>query len=250
MTVFRITPRQTTNLQPFDVPELRVKGTGQTSELDLLPTLQELRQAILNKYSNLAARNLDTRVSFKAGYDSIQCDTKALGDNRDTIYLRTKNFLLPSQPDSFVIVFGANHVTTGKALYSNFSVYGRRALNGVGSVDNTSFPTAEQFLPGNPNAKYFYVYKIARQCRANEDCLAIRTGPGAAGIPLNQPAFVAFRAYLEVQTKVGPEFEELLYDQAIEFSPRRPDPEPISQPPDLDDDEDEDELSDEGFTAK
>jgi hypothetical protein len=242
MTVFRITPRETTNLRPFDVPELRVKGTGQTNELDLLPTQQELGQAILNKYSNLSARNLETRVAFKAGYDSIQRDTNALGDNRDTIYLRTKNFLLPAQPDNFVIVYGANHVTTGKALYSNFSVYGRRALNGVGSVDNTSFPTAEQFLPGNPNAKYFYVYKIARQCGANQDCLTIPTGPGAMGIPYDQPAFVAFRAYLELQTKVGPEFEELLYDQAIEFSPRGLDPEPIPQPPDLDDDEDEDEL--------
>ena len=221
MTVFRTTPRQTTNLQPFDVPVLRVKGTGQTNELDLLPTQHELGQAILNKYSNLSARNLETRVAFKAGYDSIQRDTNALGDNRDTIYLRTKNFLLPSQPDNFVIVYGVNHVTTGKALYSNFSVYGRKALNGVGSVSNNSFPTAEQFLAGNPNAKYFYVYKIARQCSANEEvaCLAIPTGPGAAGIPLNQPAFVAFRAYLELATKVGPEFEELLYDQAIEFGP-------------------------------
>ena len=243
MTVFRITPRQATNLQPFDVPELRVKGTGQTNELDLLPTQKELGQAILNKYSNLSARNLDTRVAFKAGYDSIQRDTDALGDNRDTIYLRTKNFLLPAEPDNFVIVYGANHVTTGKAKYSNFGVYGRLALNGVGSVDNTNFPTAEEFLPGNPNAQYFYVYKIARQCGANEDCLAIPTGPGAAGIPLNQPAFLAFRAYLELATKVGPEFEELLYDQAIEFSPRRLDSEPIPGPSDLDDDEDE--LSDE-----
>jgi len=207
-------------------------------------------QAILNKYCNLSARNLETRVAFKAGYDSIQRDTNALGDNRDSIYLRTKNFLLPDDPDNFVIVYGANHVTTGKALYSNFSVYGRKALNGVGSVDNTSFPTAEQYLPENPDAKYFYVYKIARQCGANEDCLAIRTGPGATGIPLNQPAFVAFRAYLELQTKVGPEFEELLYDQAIEFSPGRQDPEPIPRPPDLDDDEDEDELSDEEFAAR
>jgi hypothetical protein len=53
---------------------------------------------------------------------------------------------------------------------------------------------------------------------------------------------------LELQTKVGPEFEELLYDQAIEFSPRCLDPEPIPRPPDLDDDEDE--LSDEEFMNK
>jgi hypothetical protein len=92
----------------------------------------------------------------------------------------------------------------------------------VGSVDNPSFPTAEQFLPGNPSAKYFYVYKIARHCGPSEDvpCLAIPTGPGAAGIPVYQPAFLAFRAYVEPSTKVGPEFEEVLYDQAIQFNPR------------------------------
>jgi hypothetical protein len=35
-----------------------------------------------------------------------------------------------------------------------------------------------------------------------------------------QPAFLAFRAYVEPSTKVGPEFEEVLYDQAIKFNPR------------------------------
>jgi hypothetical protein len=181
VTVFRITPRQMTTLQPFDVPNLRVKGTGQTNELDLLPTEQELGQAILNKYSYLSSRNLQTSVAFEAGYDAIQRNTNALGDNRDTIYLRSENFFLLEEPDDFVIVYGPNHVATGKAVYSNVSVYGRIAMNGVGSVDNTSLPTAEQFLPGNPLAKYFYVYKFARQCGPSEDvpCRAIPTGPRA-----------------------------------------------------------------------
>jgi hypothetical protein len=101
--------------------------------------------------------------------------TNAFGDNRDTIYLQSENFLLEQNPDDFVIVYGLNHVKTGKAVYSNFSVYGKRALNGVGSVDNNSFPTAEQFLTGNRFAKYFYVYKIARQCTTNEEipCLPV-----------------------------------------------------------------------------
>lgn len=222
VTVYRITPKQTASPQPFAVPQLRVKGTGHTNELDLLPTEKELGQAILNRYSYLSPRDLQTSVAFEAGYDAIQRGTNALGDNRDTIYLRSKNFFLRENSDDFVIIYGPNHAATGKAVYSNFGVYGRIALNGVASVDDANFPTADQFLPGNPLAKYFYVYKIARHCEPGEDvpCIAIPTGPGAAGIPVAQPAFLAFRAYVEPSTKVGPEFEEVLYDQAIKFNPR------------------------------
>ena len=223
MTVFRITPKSATNLEPFAVPELRIKGTGHTNELDLLETEEELGRAILARYDYLSPRDLQTSVAFEAGYDAIQRNTNALGDNRDTIYLRSDNFFLRERPDDFVIVYGANHAATGKATYSNFGVYGRIALNGVGSVDNTVFPTAEEFLLGNPLARYFYVYKIARHCDSNESlpCLAIPTGPGAAGIPVTQPAFLAFRAYVEPSTKVGPAYEEVLYDRAIKFNPHQ-----------------------------
>jgi hypothetical protein len=222
VTVFRITPRQPAFPRPFLVPDLRVKGTGDTNELNLLPTEHELGEAIRKKYSYLAPRSLEPSVAFVAGYEAVQDDTNAYGDNRDTIYLRSDNFFLEDNPDDFVVVYGVNHVKTGKAVYSNFSVYGKRALNGVGSVDNSSFPTAEQFLPGNRFAKYFYVYKIARQCTPNEEipCLPISTKPPAEGIEVDQLAFLAFRAYVEPSTKVGPEFEEVLYDQAIKFSPR------------------------------
>lgn len=223
VTVFRVTPRNFANTRPFPVPELRVKGTGQTKELDLKKTQDELRLAILARYDNLAPRELDTSVAFEAGYEAIQLNTNALGDNRDTIYLRTTNFFLRERPDDFVIVYGANHAATGKAVYSNFGVYGRIALNGVGSVDNTGFPTAEEFLPGNPAAKYFYVYMLARHCTGNESipCLSVPIGPGSQGIPVTQPAFLAFRAYVEPSTKVGPAYEEILYDHAIKFNPPR-----------------------------
>jgi hypothetical protein len=92
----------------------------------------------------------------------------------------------------------------------------------VAAVDSTNFGTAEEFLPGNPLAKYFYVYKIARHCDRGDSvpCIEVPTGPGAAGIPLSQPALIGFRAYLEPSTKVGPTFEEVLYDRAIKFNPR------------------------------
>ncbi len=55
--IFRLTPRKTMASKPFPVPELRVRGTGKT-ELDLLPAVEELRQAILAKYENLHATEI------------------------------------------------------------------------------------------------------------------------------------------------------------------------------------------------
>jgi hypothetical protein len=52
--VFRITPNESTKLDPYNYPELRVRGTGKT-EFDLADDLEQLREAILNEYSNLNA---------------------------------------------------------------------------------------------------------------------------------------------------------------------------------------------------
>ena len=57
--VFRITPNESTKLDPYDYPELRVRGTG-TTEFDLMDDLEELEDAILNKYSELNATELPT----------------------------------------------------------------------------------------------------------------------------------------------------------------------------------------------
>lgn len=45
-TVFRITPNISTELDPYNMPELRVRGTGKT-EFDLMDDLEQLRKAIL-----------------------------------------------------------------------------------------------------------------------------------------------------------------------------------------------------------
>ncbi|HPH48247.1 MAG TPA: hypothetical protein PLK98_01885, partial [Methanothrix sp.] len=56
-TVFRVTPNQTTKLDPYEFPNLRVRGTG-TTEFDLMDDLEQLRMAILDTYSNLSATEL------------------------------------------------------------------------------------------------------------------------------------------------------------------------------------------------
>jgi hypothetical protein len=136
--VFRITPNESTKLDPYNMPELRVRGTGKT-EFDLMNDLEQLRKAILKKYSGLNATELPTSIAATTGSDGIQRGIDVLGPANDACYLWTGSqavssptppfpnlslyydFLrnpavtLGSDPNEFIIVYGVNHVATGKA---------------------------------------------------------------------------------------------------------------------------------------
>jgi len=242
-TVFRLTPNESAELDPYDMPELRVRGTG-TTEFDLMDDVEELREAILNKYKGLNAMELPTSVALPAGSDAIQRGIDGIGPNNDCLYLWTGNqtassptprfpnlslyydFLrnppvtLGNDTNEFIIVYGINHVATGKATYQNIVPNGADIFNGVGMVTDLDFNgTAEEYLPENPNAKYLYVYKFARNCEGDPHCFEVPTGPGAYGISLDQPLGIGWRLYLEKETMTGPSFSEIVYDRAIKFDP-------------------------------
>ena len=242
-SVFRVTPNKTAELDPFDYPELRVRGTG-TTEFDLMDDLEELRIAILNKYSGLNATELPTSQIMAVGSDALQRGIDAYGPPNDCCYLWTANQTVssptPPFPDltqyygflrdpaitlgndanEFIIVYGVNHVATGKAMYENFVLYGADVWNGVAMINDLDFNgTAEEYLPENPNAKYLYVYKFARNCEADPHCYAVPYDMGAYGIDLDQPVYIGWRMYLEEATKTGPAYSEIVYDRAIKFDP-------------------------------
>lgn len=215
--VFRLTPMTVSStIQPYGTPALRVRGTGNTSELDLTSTLDELRIAILKENEGANVTELTTQVWLYEGYDALQRGIDVIGENRDTSYLRTDNFTLDS--NEFIIVYGVNHAMTSRATYCNFGVYGADILNGVGAVADMDLAgTADRYLPGNHLAKYLYVYKVSRNC-TESNCLFVPWGVKAHGIELDQPAFVGFRAYMEKATKSGPIWSEIVYDRVIKFS--------------------------------
>ncbi|OGN92376.1 MAG: hypothetical protein A2Z75_04935, partial [Chloroflexi bacterium RBG_13_50_10] len=216
----RVIPKSQVELDPFPAPELRVRGTGKT-EVDLQPALDELRKAILAKYSNLSANELETDLWLPESYEAVQTETYVAGESRDTVYLRSDTLTLGDDPDEFVIVYGVNHAATGKATYANCNFYGEAGWNGVVGIYSTEYAgSAGEFLPGNPLAKYLYVCKFARNCGSEKNCVAVPTGPKAHGVGLDEPAFIGFRAYMEPATKVGPAYAELLYDRVIKFSSR------------------------------
>ncbi len=243
--VFRITPNESTKLDPYNMPELKVRGTGKT-EFDLTNDLEQLREAILTKYHGLNATELPTSQGVPIASDAIQRGIDGLGPDNDACYLWSLNrtadlptppfpnlslyygFLgkppitLGNDPNEFIIVYGVNHVATGKAIYQSFTPYGADAFNGVGTITDADFNgTSQEYLPDNPNAKYLYVYKIARNCSGDLHCYKLPTGPGGYGIDLGQPLFIGWRLYLEKATKTGPSYSEIVYDRAIKFDPKK-----------------------------
>jgi hypothetical protein len=244
-TIFRITPNKSMELDPYDYPKLRVRGTGQT-EFELKADLEKLRSEILNKYNKSNATELPTSQAVPVGSDAIQRGINGVGPNNDACYLWTANqtassptppffktsqyypFLrdpaitLGNNTNEFIIVYGVNHVATGKATYSNFAIYGADVWNGVRAITDADFNgSAKEYLPHNPNAKYLYVYKLARNCNEGDQyCYEVPYGMGPHGIELDQPLFIGWRAYLENTTKTGPSYSEIVYDRAIKFDPK------------------------------
>jgi hypothetical protein len=232
LTGFRITPRAHSTPDPFPAPRLRVRGTGQT-EMDLMNKLTELRAGIIAANSGLFATDYVARPAAYDGYDYIQRAADPFFDTRDTLYLAAGYFppegwtdAMTLADDEFLVVYGPNHVATGKVKYMNINAYS--SMNGqlaIGSVYDNQFPgTADSYLqPGDPSADLMYVYKLAKDCRGESHCVTLSTG-GCAQMPFigdTDPLMVVTRSYLEPSTRVGPAYTEILYDRVIKFSPRQ-----------------------------
>jgi hypothetical protein len=240
LRVFRVRPGTEFPSDPLPAPVLRTRGTGQT-EMDLYPTMEKLRQAILARYSaGFDAEELDTFLpdSIPEGYPAIQRGIVYLGPGRDGSagYGRDANYWVSSWfdlPDNgFAIVYGVDHAATGKATYSSAAVYLDETLAaGVSSVDSSDFAanpdTAGSYLPAAPGIAKFYVWKVARNCNGEPACMEARMPDDKIAVCVdskkiapNAPVRIGLRQYAEPATKVGPAEAELLYDRVIVFRPR------------------------------
>lgn len=70
------------------------------------------------------------------------------------------------------------------------------------------------------------MYKIARRATAGEPCVIVpysTANPSgkAFGVDNNRDAYIAFRAYIDVNTQVGPSLFEIIWDRAILFTKAR-----------------------------
>ena len=225
ITVFQITGSLDPAAKYFPVPKLTPRGDGRT-ELSFWNPLHSLRRAILDKYqADYIPVELQTNIWLNESYEAIQQNLDNLGESRDTTYLGSDAFVLPT--DAFAIAFGVNHARTGKCSYANMVVYGSELDNGVVSVADDEFAgSANDFIDGAAS-EYLYAWKFTYDSRQNGQphCTVIPNGLTAGLLPpyyveADDYIYLGFRAYLEPTTKVGPAWHELLFDRVIVFVPK------------------------------
>jgi hypothetical protein len=232
LNVFRVTPRTEAIANPFPAPYLRVRGTGQT-EMELMKKLDLLRQRIVAANSSLHPKAFATQTTAYEGYDYIQRGADPWGDSRDNLFLTagyvpefgsTEEITLAD--DEFLMVYGVNHVATGKASYHSFNVYSSNVGKvPIGSVEDPAFSgSATPYLFDDPAAaKLMYAFKVSRNCGQDPNCVTLHIDNcSKVTIGPNTVLGLFFRMYLEPATKVGAAMPEILYDRVMKFSPRRP----------------------------
>ncbi|HIH03951.1 MAG TPA: hypothetical protein HA263_08925 [Methanoregulaceae archaeon] len=223
--VLRLTPKIELPADPLPAPDLKARGSGNFSEIDLVPAVDRLRAAVLARHGTANTTEPATSIWLGEGWDGIQQGVDMLADIRDTAYLRTDPFLLGQ--DDFAVFYGVNHAATGRATYSNVCVYGTRFLNGLSAVTSRQFGgSVGEYLPGDPAALFLYVWTLARS-PLDANTTLVPTTPGALGIRLDDPLFGGFRAYLDPVTGIGPLWTELAYDRVIVFNRTTVGPGPV-----------------------
>lgn len=212
---FRVSPNNELIPDPYSVPKLRVRGTGQ-SEMDLYPAVTSLGKAILAQeaadngmpYRELEVRFWQDQLAngqlelVDEPWSGLQNGQFSYQGTRDANYWQTyPPFKLRSDVHEYVIVYGVNHHATGKAAYSSFSAYvepvfGTGREIGLGTVTDPKFDeegspgdSARRYLqPDDPYYEYadmLYAWKIARHCNAEPYCLEVGEPTDLDGVPYN-----------------------------------------------------------------
>jgi hypothetical protein len=229
--VFRVTPQTTADPNPFPAPELRIRGTGHT-EMNLMNKLGQLRQAIIEAYPELHSIDIPSKPTLYEGYDYIQQGIDPWGDGRDCFYVVAGyapemggNDEITLADGEFLVIYGTNHVATGKATYMNINVYeGKESKLSIGSIDDRDFKnTARDYLPDDPAVNLMFAYKVSRDCNGEHNCLPLSANDcPRLKIDSSTVLGIGTRTYLEPATKAGPAMQEMLYDRVIKFSKTSP----------------------------
>lgn len=237
--VFRVRPKSVVadnqvmpvfTADPLPVPRQRVSGTG-TSELDLNPTLQLLRQRIIDTYPNYKPTDIRVDHWFEEPYPGLQRNMVTVlpqqdgvdGATTDATYLATANFNLPD--GAFLVAYGTHHRATGKATYASVSVYADATLGfGLATVQSPDMEgSAGDYINDQPNANMFYAWTFTRATSNNDHVTQL---PDAnffknCGRPFDLNTLrVGYRAYAEPATKTHPAKTEILFDRLLMFTPK------------------------------
>ncbi|MBR7825003.1 hypothetical protein KDK95_01705 [Actinospica sp. MGRD01-02] len=243
LQVFRVRPGGSGNQtqpvylpDPLPVPNLRVSGTGAT-ELNLNPTLQLLRQRIIDAHPGYNATDGVVERGFEESYPGLQdklvidpptTGVGALSNDADDPI--TPNFALPE--GSFLVAYGTNHSATGQAAYSSVTVYAdEKAAVALAAENNLNlYGSARDFIGDQKNADKFYAWTFSRAGDGGPTGAHVTMLPstnsdfcaqygGNRPVDLSTLRLVA-RAYMQPATLSRPALSSLLLDRVLVFTPK------------------------------
>lgn len=222
LEILRVTPITPNTPVYLSNPALKSRITG-NDEFYLNDEFEQLEHSLFNNYINdYDVAFLDPCVWLMEGYQAIQEMKNVLGEVRDALYIRTESFSF--NEDDIIVVYGVNHTKTGKAVYSNVSCYRDSIFAGYGGIKNNQYEkTAREYIADTAIADYFFVYKFARYPIANDSNVYIvpqDTDNNLLGINFGGHAFMAFRAYIDTTSKVGPSPQEVIFSRALLLRPK------------------------------
>lgn len=258
LEILRVTPRTKLAFNPIPRPpgKDRITDVREQTDTDLGDLIERLQTEIITAHAGnyKYAKLLGTSTwSYPGGDVAIEERQDVLGETNDSLYLKSGEFVL--NDDDLIVVFGPNHTETGKSVYSNVSMYGAEAINGIGGINSipcspdapdrlSYFGTAEEYLPDVPKEQQekLYVYKFARNPidESDESTFVIPYNDEGSyeGFNNGDSVFMGFRSYVDLLTTIGPypgdvrdgDFfdymgppdSEVYFDQAILFTNKKP----------------------------
>jgi len=228
LEILRLTPKTPRPADFFEPFTPRERGSGIT-ENQLIPAMEQLRQAIIDYYSEeYWISELGTHIWLgKTGREAIDAREDVLGETRDTLYLNTDSFQFNA--DTVVLVYGVNHAMVPKSVYNNVSCYGAKYANGFGGITNDDYEgNVVRNIPlpegvSTDDMEKLYVWKFARTALDDDTTVVPRDVAGnLKGINDGDEAFMAFRIYIDPNSPdlLGPDPDEIIFDRAVVLTPR------------------------------
>jgi len=206
--VLRMRPPVPPTPEPIIEPTPRPAG-GLTTELPLQPAVDELREAVLERWGDYPI--LDADASSNQPPHDEPCWP---GCNRDSTYGGAPALVMPLEDTIDVIVFGVNHAASGMVSYANAFVLGTSNEDPAAFVDTTMMPgSADDYLPGHPDVDKLYVWRFSRSCGSDPYCSEVVQG--CPGLEADERPLLGWRTYLDPATGTHAELSHMIQDDAI-----------------------------------
>ncbi|MBS0448098.1 MAG: hypothetical protein JSR59_19370 [Proteobacteria bacterium] len=226
--VVKVGPDSPPPISPAPKVGFASEVSGVTEAASLATALDELVSDIKTHYAeSFSFKDQAVKYSDTVGWDCIETLTPCSSDNHDDLIAMdvTRAVTVKSLSD-VVIVAGVNHHATGKALYMNHSINDTVQSTGIFSIDDPQLTTQSALYhagvrsASDPRVKRYrnlYAYAISYDCGSLKFCQQIPTptSQNPIGLQPGAPFLMWGRSYLNAQTRVRPDADEIVRHQVL-----------------------------------